>query len=52
MFRHYYDNGNKKSEHSWVDGKQNGKDAGWYEDGSKRWERTFLGGKLAREKRY
>jgi len=52
IFRHYYETGNKKSEHEWVDGKQHGNDAGWYEDGSKRWERKFTFGKLIKEKRY
>ena len=52
IFRHYYDNGNLKSEHEWVDGKQNGRDCGWYEDGSKRWEREFSNGRMIKEKRY
>jgi len=52
IFRHYYDDGTKKSEHEWVDGKQDGSDLGWYEDGSKHWERKFSAGKLIFEKRY
>lgn len=52
IFRHYYDNGNKKSEHEWVDGKQNGNDSGWYDDGKMRWKRKFSAGKLVSEKRY
>ncbi len=52
IFRHYYDNGNQKSEHEWVNGKQHGIDLGWYEDGSKHWERKFVEGKLVKEKRY
>lgn len=52
MFRHYYENGNKKSEHEWVDGKQHGKDSGWYEDGRTHWKRKFSAGKLTSEKRY
>ena len=39
IFRHYYESGKKKSEHEWLDGKQHGKDCGWYEDGSKHWDR-------------
>ena len=52
IFRHYYDNGNKKSEHEWLEGKQHGNDLGWYEDGKKHWERKFSSGKLISEKRY
>jgi len=52
IFRHYYENGNQKSEHEWVDGKQHGNDSGWYEDGSKKWERKFIKGKLVSEKKY
>lgn len=52
IFRHYYESGNKKSEHEWVDGKQHGKDCGWYENGKKHWIRKFKHGKLISEKRY
>ena len=52
VFRHYYENGNKKSEHEWLSGKQNGRDLGWYEDGRKHWERQFSNGKIISEKRY
>lgn len=52
IFRHYYENGKKKSEHEWLDGKQDGNDFGWYEDGSKHWERKFAAGKMIQEKRY
>lgn len=52
VLRHYYESGNKKSKHEWKEGKQDGRDLGWYEEGSKRWERVFSGGKLISEKRY
>lgn len=52
IFRHYYENGNQKSEHEWVDGKQNGRDIGWYENGNMRWEREFANGRMIKEKRY
>lgn len=52
IFRHYFDNGNQKSEHEWVGGKQHGKDCGWYENGTKRWVRKFKKGKLVSEKKY
>lgn len=52
VLRHYYDNGNKKSEHEWKDGRQHGRDIGWYENGNKRWERVFNSGKLIKENRY
>ena len=52
ILRHYYENGNKKSEHEWVNNKQHGKDSGWYENGKKHWERKFVSGKLTYEKRY
>lgn len=52
IFRHYYENGKKKSEHEWMNGKQHGNDFGWYEDGSKHWERKFSYGKLIQETRY
>ena len=52
IFRQYYENGNKKSECHWVEYKQDGDDLGWYEDGSKHWERTFSAGKMTYEKRY
>lgn len=52
IIRHYYENGKMKSEHEWNDGKQDGNDLGWYEDGRKHWERKFLSGKLTYEKRY
>ena len=52
IFRQYYENGNKKSEHEWLSSKQNGKDLGWYEDGRKHWERVFSAGKLIEEKKY
>jgi predicted DNA-binding WGR domain protein len=52
IFRHYYENGNKKSEHEWLNNKQDGNDFGWYEDGGKHWERKFTSGKLVYEKRY
>jgi len=52
IFRHYYENGNKKSEHEWLDGKCHGNDYGWYENGNKHWERKFVDGKLIHEQRY
>ena len=52
IFRQYYENGIKKSECEWADGKQHGKDLGWYEDGAIHWERKFVKGKLKKEKRY
>jgi antitoxin component YwqK of YwqJK toxin-antitoxin module len=52
ILRHYYDNGNIKSQHEWADNKQHGKDLGWYENGKKHWERKFVSGKLTHEKRY
>jgi len=52
IFRHYYENGVKKSEHEWVEGRQHGRDMGWYEDGSPRWERKFDSGRMISEKRY
>jgi predicted DNA-binding WGR domain protein len=52
VFRHYYENGNKKSEHEWISGKQDGRDLGWYEDGRRHWERKFSAGKLVSENRY
>lgn len=52
IFRNYYENGTIKSEHEWMDGKQHGNDKGWYENGSKHWERTFSSGKLINERRY
>jgi len=52
ILRYYYENGNKKSEHEWVDNKQHGNDTGWYENGKKHWERKFVSGKLVNEKRY
>ena len=32
VLRHYYENGQCKSEHEWSDGKSHGKDYGWYEE--------------------
>ena len=52
IFRQYYENGKQKSEHEWLDGKQNGRDLGWYENGKKHWEREFSAGKMIKEKRY
>lgn len=52
VFRHYYENGNQKSEHEWIDGKQNGNDLGWYEDGKKHWEKKFIDGRLIHEEKY
>jgi len=52
VLRHYYENGNKKSEHEWRSGIQDGRDLGWYENGKKHWERKFSSGKLVSEKRY
>ena len=52
ILRHYYDSGQKKSEHEWVGGKQNGNDFGWYEDGRKHWERKFVDGRLMSESRF
>jgi predicted DNA-binding WGR domain protein len=52
MLRHYYENGQIKSEHEWRDGKQDGVDLGWYEDGRKHWERQFSAGRLVSENRY
>lgn len=52
IFRNYYENGTKKSEHEWVKGKQHGRDIGWYSDGSLHWEREFNNGRLVKAKRY
>ena len=52
IFRHYYEDGSKKSEHEWVDGKRHGNDLGWYDDGKKHWKRKFKAGKLISEKKY
>ena len=46
VLRHYYDNGRKKSETEWVDGKKNGFDIGWYWDGSIEWKREYKDGKI------
>ena len=46
ILRHYYENGQIKSEHEWIDGKPDGVDRGWYETGKKKWERIFKDGKL------
>lgn len=52
ILRHYYENGNIKSEHEWLNGKQDGIDRGWKTDGQKRWERRFVQGKIIEETRY
>ena len=52
VFRHYYDNGSMKSEHEWADGKQHGRDMGWYDDGSLHWKREFSKGRLISEVKY
>ncbi len=52
VLRYYYENGKQKSEHEWVNGKQDGRDLGWYENGKEHWERQFSAGKMISEKRY
>lgn len=52
ILRHYYENGKKKSEHEWENGKSHGKDLGWYENGKKNWVRKFADGKLVSSVKY
>ena len=52
ILRHYYENGQCKSEHEWSNGKSHGNDYGWYENGKKKWYRQFSQGKLINEQKW
>ena len=39
-----FENGQKKAEITWKDGKQDGLTMAWYENGDKKWEGSFKGG--------
>ena len=41
---YYHDNGQKRSEHTYKDGKEDGLSTSWYENGQKSWEGTFKDG--------
>jgi len=45
----YYENGQKKWEATYKDGKVVGKWTYWYENGQKRWENTYKDGELIKE---
>jgi antitoxin component YwqK of YwqJK toxin-antitoxin module len=44
-YEQYYENGQKKTEESWKDGKLNGKKTRWYENGQKWGEEYYRDGK-------
>ena len=47
-----YDNGNKKIEGSYKDGKEDGLWTQWYENGQKKFEQTYKDGKGISSKRW
>ena len=47
-----HDNGQKKWEGNWKDGKRHGLQTGWYEDGQKKKEVTYKAGKKISEKQW
>ena len=49
LVRDFYPNGQRESESSYVDGKQDGIDTEWYDDGQKKAERTWALGQRVHE---
>ena len=43
-WEHVYENGSKRKEIGWVDGKRHGREIWYSKDGSKRFERTWVNG--------
>ena len=41
---HWYENGQKKEEIKYKNGKEDGLNSGWYENGQKEWEGTWKDG--------
>jgi len=46
IVRRYWKNGNKRQEEEYRNGKQHGKDTGWYMGGNKMWEFEYKNNKL------
>ena len=44
----YYENGTKKSEEHYKDGKEDGVSTGWFQDGTKREEAHYKDGELVK----
>ena len=45
-FKKWYNNGNKRVESNYVNGKRHGPFVGWYTNGNKREESNYVNGKL------